>query len=195
MEIAAMEENRILKYRVWSEKYGSFLYWGFQESGVDDRLMFVSPPMSYDLNTVSVLEKSEQCTGLRDVANKLIYVGDIKRDPGDGGDLPPYYCVMTWIREWAMFAWLEVSEWEMYQLNGVEALDTTMYWSYPSRATGDDRDEVVGNIHENGDLLVAMVDDDTPEGLDPYEAFGHNLGDSGDVIGRDSEFTSGGENE
>lgn len=95
--------------------------------------------------------------GLNDSNNKPIYEGDIRREeiPEADGDRR-YYYVCTWIKEWSMFAWLSITdgEYDKYISEGAEALDTTMYWTYPAGSDNDQsRITVCGNIYQNADLL------------------------------------------
>jgi hypothetical protein len=146
------DHKRVLRFRYWTGEI--FITWGFDDDG-----WFKFPVVPGDEVFRDVEGRSEQCIGLKDSTGKWVFDGDIKLDPGDGEEIPPFYCIMTWIQEWSMFAWLEVGEWELYQLQGVGQLDTTMYWSYPADQDDVSTDTVVGNIHQNADLLVGKLED------------------------------------
>lgn len=68
----------------------------------------------------------EQCTGLKDKNGKLIYEGDIVR-----------YTRYAWTLE-EEFKYTEIIRWDLYEFN-------IKNW--------EDEKEVIGNIHENPELL------------------------------------------
>ena len=95
----------------------------------------------------------EQCTGLSK-NNKPVFEGDIFRVEEETDDLyRVYYLVVTWIKEWAMFAMLRPDEYEEYNTRGVKALDSTMFWTYTLETIEDHRAFLCGNIHQNPELL------------------------------------------
>jgi uncharacterized phage protein (TIGR01671 family) len=80
----------------------------------------------------------EQCTGLKDKNGKLIYEGDIVKLSSDRGVL----CPVVWDNEETGFC-VKYKE-ELYRFNPYKKYHLI---------------EVIGNIHENADLLELKQDD------------------------------------
>ena len=78
----------------------------------------------------------EQCTGLKDINGKLIYEGDILKD--NHGRIARVYWSVTWCE-------FEV----VYTHNNTGTIYSFTDWAYEKRC----RTEIIGNIHENKDLL------------------------------------------
>lgn len=80
----------------------------------------------------------EQCTGLKDKNGKLIYEGDIvaKIDINGFGYPRTRICRVYWKEDWLGWA-IETEYGDVYALGDY----------------GSDNFEIIGNIHENGDLL------------------------------------------
>jgi uncharacterized phage protein (TIGR01671 family) len=89
-----------------------------------------------------------------------VYESDIVRleenDEGaDPEDRMTWY-VVTWIKEWCMFALLRVSdEYKEYMADGAGELDTTMFWTFPLDLEDwpNSKHYLCGNIFENSNLL------------------------------------------
>ena len=97
----------------------------------------------YDWNTFEVIP--EQCTGLKDKNDKLIYEGDIvkgKATMGEGGF--EYLGYIKWCYQSELIGWyIEDKDGGAWSLNQAHAKISA------DNITG----EVIGNIHENADLL------------------------------------------
>lgn len=95
-----------------------------------------------------------QFTGLYDKNGKEIYEGDVFRleEAADHGDIR-FYLVITWVKEWCMFATLRTDEYAAYLKSGVEALDEPMFWTYTLEDTNNSKYFLCGNIHQNPELL------------------------------------------
>jgi YopX protein len=94
---------------------------------------------------------------------KEIYEGDIFREEIDGnhGDVDEiYYSVVTWIKEWCMFACLIIkdgqNEYQNYLDNGAEMLDESMFWCFPLQIEKYGKRYLAGNIFQNPELLESV---------------------------------------
>ena len=95
-----------------------------------------------------------QYTGLKDKNKKDIYNGDIFRVEEDE---MMFYLVIVWIQEWCMFCTLRIDdEYPAYQMQGIEALDEPMFWTYTLEDTDSRKFFLCGNIYQNPDLLKAQ---------------------------------------
>lgn len=89
-----------------------------------------------------------------------LYEDDIVRleenaDGVDPSDRITYY-VVTWIKEWCMFALLRLKdEYAEYESGGVDELDTASFWTFPLDVEdiGPSQYYLCGNIHSNPELL------------------------------------------
>lgn len=68
-------EQRVIKFRVWNDRYKEFNYWGFLEHG------FTSIPTGSGIDIESCHKLSQRFTGLHDKYGKDIYEGDVMRHP------------------------------------------------------------------------------------------------------------------
>lgn len=94
----------------------------------------------------------EQFTGKLGFNNRELYEGDIVfyEEAEEDGDRR-YYLVIIWIAEWSMFASLHIDEYKKFLLEGAEALDEVMFWTYTLQKS--ENFHYAGNIHENPELL------------------------------------------
>lgn len=143
--------NRPIKFRAWDGKH------------------MVHPALTFDdgLTQFEVTELVKfdnihlqwmQFTGKQlDVVD--LYEGDIIRveEPNDEGDLR-YYLVVVWIKEWAMFGLLNISnrEYKQYIDGNIEAIDESMFWTYTMETP---HGKLCGNIHSTPELLNHRMDD------------------------------------
>jgi len=122
--------NDRFKFRAFC--YGNFIYRDFSKeySVYDDK--------GFPVGNVPNDIEWEQCTGLKDKNSNLIYEGDIviKTDTSAWGLIRQRYCSVFWHEKWAVWA-IETEYGDVYMLN---EYDYTQY-------------EIVGNIHENPELL------------------------------------------
>ena len=132
--------NDRFKFRVWLE-YAK-LYYGL-DSFYYDRLRNKYTFHFEDGHTKTIKEKDcviEQCTGLKDKNGRLIYEGDIvvKIDVNGIGYPRTRICRVYWKEDW--LGWVIETEYgDVYALADY----------------GSDNYEVIGNIHENPDLVEA----------------------------------------
>lgn len=136
-------------------KFTRFIYWGALDhelNAVADHSCFVSPGSS------NSEQKGwhEQFTGHVDADGKECYEGDIKREmiEHDDGDTYHYF-VCVWIKEWAMFCWLSITdgEYQKYLDEGADSLDEVMFWTYAFEAEDIAKSKICGNIYQNPELL------------------------------------------
>lgn len=85
-----------------------------------------------------------------------LYAGDIVRNEimNDEGDIMKYMVCM-FIKEWTMFAMLWVYEYQNYLNGGAEALDESMFWTFPIEDKDNVQRRICGNIWDNPELLNA----------------------------------------
>ena len=143
-----MTENRF-RFRAWDKKNKRMLYniqdaydgGGVEdEKGNDVETCYVdcfSSFFQYDDNDKNEEFIVEQCTGLKDKNGRLIYEGDIVKITGDVMTMPLKYMDCLFKVIWADIGFC----FEM--LNENDGLGFCECWEY----------EVVGNIHENPELL------------------------------------------
>lgn len=118
--------NDRFKFRAWNIIVNQYEYFDFHSLA----------KMDYDKIQWHIL-KFEQCTSLKDKNGKLIYEGDIVRVNGDVMTIPIEY-----ENEKAFVNWDEDGFFLHFESGEIERLFQEC-WEY----------EVVGNIHENTELL------------------------------------------
>jgi uncharacterized phage protein (TIGR01671 family) len=151
-----MSTPRVFKFKCWDVKAKEFIADGeamdLYYSAKANAFMFDNDNHDLPKDVIFL-----QFTGHIDKNGVDIFEGDIKRDTieYDEGD-EIYYFVCTWVHEWTMFAWLSTTdgEYEKYLSHGAEALDTTMYWSYPLEKGEKITTAVCGNIYQRPELLL-----------------------------------------
>lgn len=142
------------QYRVWdivNKKMYPVALLNYRSDG----RVFISPdayvPDPLISGDTGILMK---CIGLQDSNKKWIFEGDIRREEveEEDGDRR-YYLICTFIEEWSMFAFLNYTngEYDLYLNQGVSALDSTMYWTYPTEDGGCGT--ICANIYEHPDYL------------------------------------------
>lgn len=85
-----------------------------------------------------------------------LFEGDIVRNEisTDEGDRRLYYICM-FIKEWAMFSLLESEEYADYKKSGADALDESMFWTFPIEEKENELRAICGNIYEHPKLLTS----------------------------------------
>ena len=112
-----------IKYRIYWQ--GKFHYWGYLDEG--EGLMFVSPPSGGGLTIEEAQDRSEQFIGMKDKKGVEIYAGD-RINEG----------VVEWF--------------ENLKSDGGGSLPPGLYFRTDYNV-GLEECEILGNIHENPELL------------------------------------------
>lgn len=103
------------------------------------------------INGIPVLpETVGQYTGIDDSEGNEIYDGHIYAYFDSEGR---HVIVVTWVKEWGLYATLLVSEYFSYRDPDIAlaALDKTLYWTYQMEDLTEIK--IIGNIHDNPELL------------------------------------------
>lgn len=101
-----------------------------------------------------VAQHMMQYTGFQDKNNRDVYEGDIFRIEENDEENTVIYIVVVWVKEWAMFTTLRLEdEYPAYLLEGVDAIDETMFWTYTLEDIGSPKHYPCGNIYEHSHLL------------------------------------------
>ena len=111
------------KFRVWDKVFN--IYWPYED--IKGNIAWLLFPDNDNINNVEI----EQCTGLKDKNGKLIYDGDLVK-LGEYG-----VCQVIWSDDTAEFMFKNLNE------DLCEHVDTMLMYDW----------KVVGNIHENKELL------------------------------------------
>lgn len=116
---------RELKFRIFDGK--KFWYWGFVKEFNTSRLIFTCPPQFHSpLSPEEIQSQSEQFTGCYDQNGKEIFEGDIVR----------YHGEYIYLVRWLSTGWI---------IRTGAKIDLDLDFS--------EEKEVIGNIHENAELL------------------------------------------
>lgn len=163
-------ENSRFKFRVWSKKYKMYVEDNHYPIGSDYSLSMTpngyvevigmgdyDDDGAFSWGTIDSLKDSagdcivEQCTGLKDRDQKLIYEGDILdfdlSTPKNGGH---YRGFIRWQQQNNLIGWM-ISDMDMagdWDLRQIAHPNDWMVWG-----------EIIGNIHENRELLEFNPED------------------------------------
>ena len=134
--------NRIFKFRCWDADNQRMI--PFHQM-IDDHWGIA------DVNTEDVM----QYTGFNNKDGGEVYEGDIFRIEEDTDEGTEFiYVVVVWVQEWAMFTTLRIEdEYQAYLLEGVDAIDETMFWTYTLEDISSPKHFPCGNLYENPELL------------------------------------------
>jgi uncharacterized phage protein (TIGR01671 family) len=141
---------REIKFRVWMN--GRFAYWGFVKDAAGS-LIFAGLMQSNTcpLTMEEQQERSEQYTGIHDKNGKEIYEGDllqitaIDEDSSSGKTFKEIYIVI-WKNQYYGFALYDGKYHVLGEWDGIYAFNYLNVNSIESI-------EVIGNIHENPELM------------------------------------------
>jgi len=125
---------RSFEFRAWSNQTDKYTSWQqIQERKNLQKLMRLS------------FIEIEQYTGLKDANGKKIFEGDILKD------VDHFLCICVYSHEWGGFAFMTKTELDIYKDKGIKSLNPRSYSFYSFSNT--DGFKVVGNIHQNKDLI------------------------------------------
>ncbi len=137
-----MSEPREIKFRAWDKKNACFYKPIFEAWAGRLSTLFIGLSGDLSEHTMSGLTHEslfpdrfiiEQYTGLKDKNGREIYDGDIVRDSYDSMQ--------------SVIFWNPVGSWGCYEI-----VDPKYLMTY-TVDEDDDADEIIGNIHENPELL------------------------------------------
>ena len=138
--------EREIKFRLFWD--GKFIYWGFLDDG--DGLTFASPSFGGGLSIKEALERSQQFTGRKDKHGVEIYEGDIAELQNPKGQIQKAI-----LRGIVMFSFASfgveikrIDKWIGYSA-GVKPPERIWFLNL----IGSKILEIIGNIHENPELL------------------------------------------
>lgn len=80
---------------------------------------------------------------------KDYYEGDVAKTKDEAN----LTVILTWINEHAMYSWITVDEYRYLQATGSLDMDKVMFFTYAFENMYCDDLNVIGNIHDNPDLL------------------------------------------
>lgn len=152
--------SRIIKYRGKRINRKEWIY-GFYSSGEQGGILkhFIADNY-WGVHYEVVPETAGQFTG-HQIKGVDLYEDDVVRVEENGEGVDPMdkmtWYVVTWIKEWCMFALLRVEdEYPEYKNEGTDGLDTTMFWTFPLDVEdiGPSQHYLCGNIHQHPELLT-----------------------------------------
>lgn len=150
---------REIKFRAWNKSGKMIQPFHFVASGFTDAdwIVWGSTHEEFRKNIENPFPPQQfeimQFTG-HQINKTDLYESDIIREEyaKETGDERNYF-VVTWINEWSMFAFLEISEYKKYLEYGAEELDESMFWTFPVLESEFGSRAICGNIYENPELL------------------------------------------
>ena len=95
-------------------------------------------------------------TGMKDSQEKDIFEYDVYRQETDDGDeIFENYYIVTWVKEWGIFAALDAYEFYKYKTKGAEELDEIMFWTFILDEVNER--SIIGSLLTNKDKFTRLT--------------------------------------
>jgi len=98
-----------------------------------------------DIETVSIIAKKTM--------NKEFYEGDIGRT----NDEAKLIVVLVWLENYSIYAWLTAEEYQQFHEKKLK-VDEIAFWTYSFADRYINDIDLIGNIHDNPELLMSKSD-------------------------------------